>query len=77
MRGLKGRKKQKSSESLIGSLLFHRVEVINYLVYCIFINMRFTTGKNIGLRSIARIHSMTRRNIYGFKSRKRKVSAQF
>ena len=30
-----------------------------------------------GFQSIARIHSVARRNISGFQSRKRKLSAQF
>ena len=74
--GRKGKNHQKRSDLLIGRLLLHWVEVVNYLVNCLFITPRITTGNNSVLRSIARIHSTASCNIYVFQSGKRKVLTQ-
>ena len=50
--------------------------VINYLVNCLFIKPRSTTGKNSRLWGIVGIHSTLRRNVYLFNVGRRKVSAQ-
>ena len=69
-------KHQNGSDLLIRRLLFHWVELTIYLVNCLFITLRRTTGKNSRLWSIARIHPTARRNISRFQAGKRKVSAQ-
>ena len=74
--GCKGKKQQNRSDWLIGHLMLNWVKVINYLVNCLFIIPRRTTGNNSRLWSIVKIHSTARRNISGFKSGKRKVSYQ-
>ena len=43
--GRKGKKHQKRSDLLIGSLLLHLVKSINYLVNCLFITPRRKTVK--------------------------------
>ena len=69
-------KQKNSSDWLIGCLLFHWVEVINYLINCLFTTPIHTTGKNSGFRIIARIHSTERRNISVFQAGKRKLLAR-
>ena len=71
--GCKVKKQQKRSELLVGRLLLHWVEVINYLVNCLFITPICTTGNNSRLQGIVRIHSTARRNIYGFQAGKKKL----
>ena len=74
--GRKGNKQQNSSYWIIRRLLLYWVKVINYLVNCLFITPRRTTGNNGGLWSIAWINLTDRRNISGFQAEKRRVSAQ-